>query len=410
MDARVVEPKYVVILGSLDTKGLEVAFLREFVRAEGGQPWVVDTGVLGTPAVLADVSRHQVAEAAGSSIAALVEAGDKAQALLTMAEGANLIVGQLLQKGQLGGVLSIGGSRGTALSTRVMQSLPVGVPKLMVSTMASGRNAFGPYVGTRDVTLMHSVADVQGINAVTRSIFANAAAAIVAMSRVGAPVQRGERRVLTASILGASTALVGHIQGLMEQEASEVIAFHAVGVGGRSMEELIDSGIVEGVFDVTPSELTAFVVGGPFSAGPDRMRAAGRRGIPQVVSTGGLDLVIEGPLDGLPARYRGRKTMIHTPSITLVRTSADEMAEVARLIARRLAESTGPVAMILPLRAFSCFAREGQPLHDPESDRAFVETFKAHVPLAVRVVEIDAHLNDPEVGETAVQLMKEMLP
>jgi uncharacterized protein (UPF0261 family) len=275
--------------------------------------------------------------------------------------------------------------------------------------MASGRNPFGPYVGTRDVTLMHSVADVLGINAVTRPILTNAAAAIVAMGRVGTPVQRGEKRVLTASMLGVSTALVGQIQALMDPDANEVIAFHAIGTGGRSMEELIDSGLVEGVFDVTLGEMTQFLVQSSFSAGPDRMRAAGRRGIPQVIAPGGVDFIIEGPLDELPARYQGRQIMVHTPTITLVRMSPEEMASVARLIAERLAESTGPAAAILPLRAFGWFAMEGQPLHNPESDRAFVETFKAHAPAQVRIVEMDTHLNDPEVGKMTVHLMREML-
>jgi uncharacterized protein (UPF0261 family) len=350
-----------------------------------------------------------VALAAGSSIEALIHQGNKAHALVTMAEGASAILLKLFQAGQLGGVLSIGGSRGTALSTRVMQSLPVGVPKLMVSTMASGHNPFGPYVGTKDITLMHSVADVQGINAVTRPIFTNAAVAIVAMSRVGTPVQRGEKRVLAASMLGVSTTLVGQIQALMDPEKNEVIAFHAVGTGGRSMEELIDSGLVEGVFDVTPGEMTQLVVQGSFSAGPDRMKAAGRRGIPQIVAPGGVDFIIEGPLDDLPGEYQDRRTMIHTPTISLVRTSPEEMVTVAHLIAERLAASAGPTAMILPLRGFGWFAREGQPLHDPESDRAFVETFKAHAPAQIRIVEMDTHLNDPAVGKMAVQLMHEML-
>ena len=401
--------KYVAILGSLDTKGLEVDFIRQVVRAEGGQPLVVDTGVLDEPTTAADVTRHEVALAADSSVKALIDQGNKAHALVTMAEGASAILLKLFQAGQLGGVLSIGGSRGTALSTRVMQSLPVGVPKLMVSTMASGHNPFGPYVGTKDITLMHSVADVQGINAVTRPIFTNAAAAIVAMSRVGTPVQRGDKRILTASMLGVTTTLVGQIQALMDPEKNEVIAFHAVGTGGRSMEELIDSGLVEGVFDVTPGEMTQFIVQGSFSAGPGRMRAAGRRGIPQIVAPGGIDFIIEGALDALPQEYQDRKTMVHTPTITLVRTSAEEMATVARLVAERLAESAGPTAMILPLRAFGWFAREGQPLHDPESDWAFVEAFKAHAPAQVRIVEMDTHLNDPQVGELAVRLMAEML-
>jgi uncharacterized protein (UPF0261 family) len=400
--------RYVVILGSLDTKGLEVDFLRRQVRAAGGAPLVVDTGVLPEPTTSADITRHDVAHAAGSSIEALIQQGDKTHALVTMAQGASTFLLELFREGRLGGVLSIGGSRGTALSTLVMQSLPVGLPKLMVSTMASGNNTFGPYVGTKDVTLMHSVADVQGVNAVTRRIFGNAAAAIVAMSRVGGPLQPGDKPILTASMLGVSTTLVSQIQALLE-DGSEVIAFHSVGTGGRAMEELIDSGLVAGVFDVSPGEITALLVDGPFSAGPERMRAAGRRGIPQVIAPGGLDFIIEGPVDDLPAGYRGRKIMVHTPIITLVRTSAEEMEQAARLIASRLAESGGPAAVILPLRAFGWFACEGQPLHDPESDRAFIETFRACVPAGVTLVELDTHLNDPVVGKTAVRLMQEML-
>lgn len=401
--------KYIAILGTLDTKGAEIGFLRDAVRAAGGLPLIIDTGVLDTPTIEADTTRHQVAQAAGSSIELLVQGGDKANALLVMARGANRVLRRLLEDDALGGVLSIGGSRGTALSTQAMQSLPVGVPKLMVSTMASGRNRFGPYVGTKDVTLMHSVADIVGINAVTRPILANAAAAIVAMGRVGGPIRRGEKRVLAASTLGVSTALVAQIQALMESSSHEVIAFHAVGTGGRSMEELIEDGLVDGVFDVTLSEMTQLLAGGSFSAGPDRMRAAASRGIPQVVAPGGVDFIIEGPLDDLPSRYRDRKIMVHTPGITLVRTSPEEMTAVGRLVAKRLAESVGPAAAILPLAGFGWFGMEGQPLHDPRSDRAFVESLKTHVPSHVELVELETHLNDPSVAQTAVQLMLDML-
>ena len=401
--------KYVVILGSLDTKGGDVDFLRQRVRVEGGEPLVIDTGVLGAATVPADISRHKVAAAGGSSIQALIDAKDKARALVVMADGAAKILQDYLQRGELGGVLSIGGSRGTALGTRVMQSLPVGVPKLMVSTIASGQNMFGPYVGTKDVTMMHSVADIQGVNAVTRPVFTNAAAAIVGMSKSWTPVRKGEKRILTASMLGVTTALVGQIQDLAEPQGCEVIAFHSVGTGGRSMEELIHSGLVDGVFDLTPGEMLQFVAGSTSSAGPDRMKAAAELGIPQVVSTGGLDFIIEGPLEELPAKYNGRKIMPHTPTITLVRTSADEMVAVAHLIAERVSESKGPVAVILPLQAFGWFAMEGQPLHDPESDQAFIRAFKDKVSANVQVIEMDTHINDKRVGEKAVELMQAML-
>lgn len=401
--------KYVVILGSLDTKGAEVEFLRQRVLADGGRPLVIDTGVLDGPTVPFDIDRNRVAEAGGSSIQELIQGADKARALVVMADGASHILHEYLKREELGGVLSIGGSRGTALGTRVMQTLPVGVPKLMVSTIASGQNTFGPYVGTKDVTLMHSVADIQGVNVVTRPIFINAAAAIVGMSRVGSQIQRGERRVFSASMLGVTTTLVGQIQSLMEPEGCEVIAFHSVGTGGCSMEELIVGGLVEGVFDVTPGEITQLHVGGKFSAGPDRMRAASQLGIPQVIAPGGLDFIIEGPLDELPSRYRSRKIMPHTPTITLVRTSAQEMVAIAHMIAERLSESKGPVGVILPTQAFGWFAMQGQPLHDPESDQAFIHAFKERLPSRIEVVEMDTHVNDPRVGEKAVELMWAML-
>ncbi|NPV87353.1 MAG: Tm-1-like ATP-binding domain-containing protein [Anaerolineae bacterium] len=402
-------PPKIAILASLDTKGREAEFLRSAVAAQGCTPLIVDTGVLGEPAAAAEIDRHRVAAAGGSSIAELIAGGDKTHALLVMAQGAAALLLELLAKGELGGVLSVGGSRGTALSTRVMQALPVGVPKLMVSTMASGENPFGPYTGTRDVTIMYSVADIQGLNAVTRTIFTNAAAAVCGMSRVGAPLRAGERPALAASMLGVSTALVSDIQQRVEALGQELIAFHAVGPGGRSMEELIAAGLFCGVLDVTPGEIVQELVHSPFSAGPDRMKAAAAAALPQVCAPGGVDFIIHGPPDRLPPEYRQRKTMQHTPTITLVRTSIEEMAQAGRIIAERLSASPAPAAMILPLQAFGWFAMPGKPLHDPQSDAAFIRAFKQHVAPRVEVVELDTHLNDGRVAQTAVELMQTML-
>jgi uncharacterized protein (UPF0261 family) len=398
--------RFTVILGSLDTKGPEVDFIRQQVLIQGGAPLVIDTGVLDEPTVPADVSREEVAAAGGSTLQSIVEKGDKAQALVIMAAGATHFVLDLLAKDKLGGVLSIGGSRGTALSTRVMQSLPVGIPKMMVSTIASGANPFGPYVGTKDVTLMHSVADIQGINAVTRPIFTNAAAAITAMSKVGHPITRGDKPTFAASMLGVSTSLISQIQALLDPEKSDVIAFHAVGAGGQAMEELIEQNLFDGIFDVTPGEVLQEIVKGSCSAGPDRLKAAGRLGLPQVVSTGGIDFIIEGSLADLPARYRQRKIMKHTPTITLVRSSINEMKTLARTIAERLAMSHGPAAVILPLQAFGWFSMEGQPLYDPKSDQVFVDTIKKHLKPQIELIEIDTHLNDPLIAKAAVEFIE----
>lgn len=401
--------RYIFLLGSLDTKGREVAYLRQCVLKEGGYPLVVDTGVLGTPAISADITRHEVAQAGGSTISELIERKDKTYALQVMAKGASRIVGDYLARGEMGGVLSIGGSRGTALSTSVMRSLPVGVPKLMVSTMAAGHNVFGDYVGTRDITMMFSVADVQGINAVTRRIFDNACAAIVGMCRTGKPVAREGRRICTASMLGVSTTLVGQVQADFEDEENEVIAFHAVGPGGKAMEELINQGLVDGVFDLTPGEILQQIVNSRFSAGPERMLGAVRARIPVIAAPGGVDFIIAGPKDTLPDVYRRRKTMSHTPVITLVRPTQDEIEQAARVIAERLSANPAPTAMILPRGGFGWFAMPGEPLHDPQGDRAFIEAFKQHASSKVEIIELDTHLNHPQVGQTAVEWMRHAL-
>jgi uncharacterized protein (UPF0261 family) len=401
--------KHIFILGTLDTKGLEIDYLRGVVSAEGGAPLVVDTGVLGEPSCPPDITREEVAQAANSSIQAIIESRDKAEALMIMARGATRILHQYLQRDQLGGVLSIGGSRGTLLATQAMQTLPIGIPKMMVSTMASGTNPFGPFVGTRDVTMMHSVADILGLNAITKPILTNAATAITAMSRVGRPVESGVKRTFAASMLGATTPLVEQILCQIEKDHYEVVAFHATGTGGCSMEELITDGLFQGVFDVTLAEIMNWLVKSPYAAGPDRLLATLRKGIPLVIAPGGLDFIIEGPPGLLPPKYHRRTTLLHTPAITLVRTTADELSKAARLIAARLSESNGPVAAILPNEGFSLFSTQGQPLFAPELDMVFIETFKEHATNLKHIVELDTHINDPKVAEVAIQLMKDML-
>jgi len=399
----------VVILGTLDTKAREVDFVRQVVLEEGGVPLVIDTGVLGGPGISADIGRQEVAEAGGSSIEDLIAAGDKADALVVMGQGAARILLRLLEEERLGGVISLGGSRGTAVGTRAMQALPIGVPKLMVSTMASGPMPFGPYVGIKDITLMHSVADILGVNAVTGPVLRNAAAAITAMSRVGEPVAPGSRPTLAATMLGTTTPLVDQIRSQMKEGGYDTVAFHATGTGGRSMEELINQGVFRGVFDVTLTEIAAWLTDGPHSAGPGRMEGATSRGLPQVIAPGGLDQIIQGPPESVPPRYAGRKRILHTPRITVIRTSAQELTEAARIVAERLGRSDGPVAVVLPLRGFSVVSTEGQPLHDPQADRAFIETIKEALPSRVRIVELDTHINDVKVATAATDLMLEML-
>jgi uncharacterized protein (UPF0261 family) len=402
-------PKPIAIIGTLDTKGHEVAFIRDQIQARGHQTWVIDPGVLGQPAIEADWSREQVACAGGGELAGLIAAGDKGQAIQTMIHGTQEIVVRLYAEGKLGGVIAVGGGQGTAIGTTAMQALPLGVPKMMVSTMASGQNVFEPYVGTTDVTLMHSVADILGINVVTRKVFTNAAAAVAAMVEASESVEEGNQVVLGATMLGLTTPCVLRAKELLEAQGYELVAFHPNGTGGRSMERLIDEGLIRGVMDISTQELAGHVCQGLFDAGPDRMKAAGRQGLPQVVAPGGTDYIVLGPLASLTAEQRSRPLIIHNPNITLIRTAREEMAEIGRLMARRLNEARGPAAMLIPMGGYSYSDRPGHAFHDPAANAALVEALESDLAPGVALVKFEVHINDPAFAEAAVKKMGELM-
>jgi len=287
-----------------------------------------------------------------------------------------------------------------------MQALPIGVPKVMVSTMASGRNVFEPYVGTSDVTLMHSVADILGLNSVTRKVFGNAAAAVAAMAESAAALQEGGPEggatVLGATMLGLTTACVLHAKELLEARGYELVTFHPNGTGGRSMERLVDEGLIRGVLDISTQELAGEVCGGLFDAGPGRLTAAGRQGIPQVVAPGGTDYVVLGPLSSLTAEQRRRPHIVHNPNITLVRTSREEMAEIGRRMAERLNAARGPAAVLVPRGGFSYSNRPGLPFYDPEADAALIAALEQGLSSRVELAVVDAHVNDAAFAREAV--------
>jgi uncharacterized protein (UPF0261 family) len=403
-------PKPIAIIGTLDTKGQEVAFIRDQIQARGHQTWVIDPGVLGQPAIEADWSREEVARAGGRELAGLIAAGDKGQAIQAMIDGTRQIVVRLYAEGKLGGVIAVGGGQGTAIGTTAMQALPLGVPKVMVSTMASGQNVFEPYVGTTDVTLMHSVADILGINVVTRKVFTNAAAAVAAMAEASESVEESNRVVLGATMLGLTTPCVLRARELLEAQGYEVVAFHPNGTGGRSMERLIDEGLIQGVMDISTQELAGHVCQGLFDAGPDRMKAAGRRGLPQVVAPGGTDYIVLGPLASLTAAQRSRPLIVHNPNITLIRTAKEEMAEIGRLIARRLNEARGPVAVLIPMGGYSYSDRPGHAFHDPAANDALVEALQSDLVAAVELVKIEAHINDPAFAQAVATKIRDLMP
>lgn len=397
----------VLLVGTLDTKGAEYAFLRERLRLHGVDALLADTGIDEPAGAEPDLSRHEVAAEAGVDVERLARERDRGAAVSAMADAAAALARRLHEEGRIGGVLAAGGSGNTAIATRAMQALPVSVPKLMVSTVAAGNTA--DYVGASDVTLMASVTDVAGINTISGRILANAAAAMAGMVQAP-PVELGEQRPLVgASMFGVTTPCVTHARERLQARGYEVLVFHATGTGGRAMEGLMESGFLRGVLDVTTTELCDDLVGGVLSAGPDRLEAAGRLGLPQVVSVGALDMVNFGARDTVPERFEGRNLYVHNPSVTLMRTTPEECAELGRRIARKLSAATGPTALFLPLRGVSMIDAEGQPFHDPEADAALFAALREGLDDRVELIELEHNVNDPEFADAMVDKLDDYL-
>ena len=384
----------VVLLGTLDTKGEEYEFLRRRVLEEGVDALLVDTGVLGSPLAEPDISRQQVAEAAGADLQELATSEDRGAAVEAMARGVSEIVKDLHAQGRLDAVLALGGSGGTAIAAQAMRELPVGVPKLIVSTMASGDTR--PYVGAVDVTLMYSVVDISGLNPISERILGNAAAAAAGMAKAQGPDSDAEKPLVGATMFGVTTPCVTEARKRLEELGYEVLVFHATGTGGQSMEALMRSGFITASLDATTTELADELVGGVLSAGPDRLEAAGALGIPQVVSLGALDMVNFGPFESVPAEFRDRLLYKHNPTVTLMRTTPEECAALGRTIARKLNEARGPLTVFVPLKGVSLIATEGQVFHDPAADEALFGTLRENLDPEVDLRELDLDVNDPE--------------
>ena len=382
----------VVIVGTLDTKAEEIGFARDVIEREGIGVHTVDTGVLNDPDFAPDTSNEAVAEAAGTSLDALREEADRGEAMETMGVGAAAVVGRLRDAGDLDGVLGLGGSGNTSVATTAMRALPYGVPKLMVSTMASGD--VRPYVESRDIMMLYSVADVEGLNRLTRRIISNAALAMVGMVSNDPDIETADRRTVGVTMFGVTTPCVQKAREYLEERGYEVLVFHATGTGGRAMENLVEQGVIDGVLDVTTTERADELVGGVLSAGPERLAAAGRTGTPQVVSTGALDMVNFGPMEDVPEEFRDRTLHAHNPQVTLVRTTAAESAELGRVVAEKLNDSTGPAAVALPLGGVSMLDLPGEEFHDPEADEALFDAVRANLDERIELIEVDAAIND----------------
>jgi uncharacterized protein (UPF0261 family) len=398
--------KRVIIIGALDTKGSEFAYLREQIQRYDVETLMVDIGVIGEPPFLPDISRAAVARAAGAGLEQLRAQRDRGVAMATMARGAAALAHQLYADGRVDGMIGMGGSGGASVITSAMRALPLAVPKLLVFTLAAGD--MKPYIGSRNITVMPSVVDVAGLNRVSRQIFNHAAGAIVGMLQAAAPAA-DERPTLAASMFGNTTPCVDRARAALEAAGYEVLVFHATGTGGQTMETLILDGFVGGVLDVTTTEWADEIAGGVLSAGPTRLDAAAQAGVPQVLAPGCLDMANFGPRATLPPQYQDRLLYEWNPTVTLMRTTAEENARMGRIFADKLNAARGPVRVLLPLGGFSMLDSPGERFWDPQADAAFVAALRAGLRPEILVEELNANINDPAFADRAAALLLEML-
>jgi len=399
--------KKILIIATLDTKWREVSYIKELIEKEGHKAIIMDVGTFGVTSIKADIPNDKVAEAGMSSLQELIFCR-RDLAMKTMAEGAAKIIKELYEKGEFDGVIAIGGNQGTMIATTAMKVLPIGVPKIMVSTVASGN--IRPYIGNKDIAMIFSVADMVGdINIITRVILSNATGAILGMCKVGTKMSKANKKVIGITAFGSTHKAVIKAIELLKDKGYETIVFHSSGAGGSAMEELIDEGVISGVLDLTPHELVAEIfpeasdVYAPVKQG--RLEAAGRKGIPQVIAPGGLDYFVYGPLDTVPPKYRNRKIHFHNPYNINIRVSKSEAKIVGKVMAERLNKAKGPVVVLIPLRGWTEWNKEGGELYDPEANKAFIESLKRHITSRVQIVEMDCHINDPIFAEKAVSIL-----
>ena len=402
----------IMILAALDTKGDEAAFICDLLGRLGNKTLLVDLGVLGEPAFRADVASDLVLAKGGSSRAELLAQGDRGSVVDALTVGIEVLARERFETGELAGILAIGGSGGTTVGTAAMRQLPLGVPKVMVSTIASGD--VQPYVGMKDIYMLNSVADFGGVNAISEPILRSACGAISGMVAAralpGQPTAKSSKPLVAASMFGVTTPLIEKAQKLLATAGYELVPFHATGIGGKTMEALIDEGVFAAVLDLTPTEWADEVVGGTLSAGPHRLEAAARAGLPQVVAPGALDMVnFVGPA-GLPAKFEGRTVHRHNENVVLLRTTATECIEIAERIADKLNASRGPVTFMFPQRGVSALDIEGGAFYDADADAALLKTLERFLKPTVELTVIDAHINDDSFARACCKELLRYLP
>jgi uncharacterized protein (UPF0261 family) len=400
----------IVVIGSFDSKSEEYAFLYNAIKDLGRDVITINTGVLGTTQLFpVDIESGEVASAAGSDLATLQCDRDRGRAMSAMAAGAAAVVRKLHADGRLTGIIAMGGSGGTSVVTAAMRALPIGVPKVCVTTVAGGNTA--PYVGLKDIMLIPSIADVAGLNRVSRTILTRAAGAIVGMTSVTIAESADDRPIIAASMFGNTTECVDRCRAKLVDAGYEVLVFHATGTGGRTMEALIDEGFVDACLDITTTEWADTVCGGVFDAGEGRLSAAGRRGIPHLIAPGCIDMANFGPLDTVPQKFRdaGRQLYSWNPSVTLMRTNVEENRRIGRVFAEKANAANGPVAFLIPLRGVSILDGEGQPFCDRDADQAMFDALREHLRPGIPVVELDVNINDATFADKAVDMIQTMI-
>ena len=399
----------VIIVGALDTKGADFLFVRELMHEAGLETLTIDVGIIGEPAFTPEVTRADVAAAAGRDTADLRSGERKDEAMQAMADGVAQVVLRLHRDGEVSGIFSMGGSGGTAIATAAMRALPVGLPKVMVSTVGGGD--VSAYTGGKDIVFFPSIVDVAGLNRISRLIYTNAAQAMIGMARAKPPSAAEDKPLLAASMFGSTTPCVTAVKEAMEKQGFEVLVFHATGTGGRTMEGLIAQGLMAGLLDITTTELADNVCGGVMDAGPERCLAAPRAGLPTVLVPGCVDMVNFAGVASIPERYRDRLLYRWNPNVTLMRTNVEENREIGSRIAAAANAATGPVAILIPKRGVSVLDREGGDFWDPEADQACFDAIRAGVRPGIPVRELDYHINDPafaaEVAGQMVQLFQQ---
>ena len=402
--------KTIAVAGTFDTKGKEFLYVKELIEELGLKTYMINTGVFNSE-IEVDVSNKEIANEAGYDIDDIVSRRDRAMATEALSKGMELLIPRLYAEGKFDGIISFGGSGGTSLVTPAMRALPIGVPKMMVSTMASGN--VSQYVGTSDIIMMPSIVDVAGLNKISKTIFKNAVLAIAGMVGMADKIKEVEedgKPLIAATMFGVTTPCVDFAKEYLEERGYEVLVFHATGTGGKTMESLIDAGFFKGVLDITTTEWCDEIVGGVLGAGPDRLEAAGRNHVPQVISVGALDMVNFGPIDTIPEKFKSRNLYKHNPTVTLMRTTVEENIKFGQKIAEKLNASFGKTVLILPLKGVSMIDAPGQPFYGSKEDEALFDTLKNNIDKdKVNIVEMDNNINEKAFAQRAAEELIKML-